>query len=146
LTPSTIPEFGTRSPGITYRPRPGGYLILSDNAGEIAVVEELGGWFLPGGGQDGAETPEAAATREAYEECSFRVVIERSIGVADEYVFSQVESAHLHKRCSFFLGRITQRDSQRVPELPVVWLPPRRAVTQLSHGSQRWAVARTFGL
>jgi 8-oxo-dGTP pyrophosphatase MutT (NUDIX family) len=62
--------------------RSGGYAIVRNAAGEVAAVSTSRGLFLPGGGQEGTETPEHAAVREAYEECGLRIRV-GSVSAAD---------------------------------------------------------------
>jgi 8-oxo-dGTP diphosphatase len=138
-----IEEFGARDPGVEYRLRPGGYVVLCNDAGDVAVIAELGGVFLPGGGQEPQETPERAALRETLEECGLRARLERTIGVADELVFGAEERAHFRKRCTFFRASAIGRDLTARPESEVIWLAPPEALARLSHGSQRWAVERS---
>lgn len=64
-----IPEFGVAVPGADYNLRPGGYIIVRNSQGEVAVISTPQGPFLPGGGQDDGESPAQAAVREASEEC-----------------------------------------------------------------------------
>ena len=136
-----IPEFGTPVPGIHPVLRPGGYAVLFNAAGEVAVVSTPLGLALPGGGQEDGESPEAAAVREVEEECGLRVVLGQRIGVADEVVFAADEGKHYRKRCTFFLGEIIARSGAGEPDHELRWLRPPEAMALLLHGSQRWAVA-----
>ncbi|MBI3450128.1 MAG: NUDIX domain-containing protein [Acidobacteria bacterium] len=139
---SAIVEFGTRVGGVDYRLRLGGYVVLRNDVGDVAILETRSGTFLPGGGQEGDETPELAAMRESLEECGFVVRLGDLVGVADELVFGEAERAHFRKRCTFFKAVVVDRAAGVVPEHTVSWVPPEEAVARLSHGSQRWAVTR----
>jgi 8-oxo-dGTP diphosphatase len=143
--PQQIEEFGIREPGADYRLRPGGYVVLRNDAGEVAVVETAKGLFLPGGGQDGEETPEQAALCETLEECGLIVRLTERIGVADELVLGKEERAHFRKRCTFFDALVGGADLDVDAEHEVTWLDPKEAVSRLAHGSQRWAVERSIG-
>ncbi|MFO0960214.1 MAG: NUDIX domain-containing protein [Isosphaeraceae bacterium] len=90
---TTIPEFGTASPGAEYALRPGGYAIIFRASGEVAVVATPIGLALPGGGQEPGEAPESAAAREAAEECGLQIEVGRRVGVADELVYADAEGA-----------------------------------------------------
>lgn len=81
-----LPTFGAPRPGAPYRPRPGAYAIVLDARGRVALVEEEGEWYLPGGGLEGAETPEQALVREVHEECACGARLLRPLGRAREFV------------------------------------------------------------
>jgi len=139
---TAIAEFGTRLPGVEYRLRCGGYVVLSNEAGDVVILETRSGTFLPGGGQERDETPELAAVRESIEECGLVVRLGPRIGVADELAYGEAERAYFRKRCTFFTAIVVERDAGVVPEHTVTWVRPEEAVARLSHGSQRWAVTQ----
>lgn len=136
-----FPEFGLHDSEVEYILRPGGYALIFNGAGEVAIVSAPGGLFLPGGGQSSGETPEQAAVREAREECGLRISPGRCIGVADELVFAEQEGTHYRKRCAFFLAEIIEQLVTREPGHDLIWLAPEAAVEKLRHESQRWAVS-----
>jgi 8-oxo-dGTP diphosphatase len=133
-------EFGIAIPGADYRLRPGGYAILlrGEMVGVVATPEGL---VLLGGGQEDGESAEAAAVREAAEECGLRVILNRCIGVADELVFAESEGAYYRKRCTFFLAEVAGRCGDGEPDHELLWLPVGEA-GRLRFGSQRWAVEK----
>jgi 8-oxo-dGTP diphosphatase len=139
-----IPQFGDVSEGVEYTLRPGGYAVIFDDAGRIAVVETPDMFALPGGGQDPGESPEAAAVREAGEECSLAIRLEAPLGVADELAYAGEERIHYRKRCTFFTARATDRGGACEPGYSLHWMSPQEALTRLDHGSQRWAVAEAI--
>jgi 8-oxo-dGTP diphosphatase len=136
-----IPEFGQAVTGAEYALRPGGYALIFDAAGRVAVVATPLGLSLPGGGQEGAESPEDAAVRETGEECALRIVLGRRVGVADELVFAADEGRHYRKRCVFILADVAGQTGAAEPDHELRWLTPERAAADLLHGSHRWAVA-----
>jgi 8-oxo-dGTP diphosphatase len=138
---STIPEFGAFDPDVEYVPRPGGYAVIFRPTGEVAVVSTPAVLALPGGGQEPGESPEAAAVREARDECGLRIELGPLIGVADELVFADEEGKHYRKRCAFFFGRVVGRADAKETDHELLWLSPRDAMTRLAWGSQRWAVS-----
>jgi 8-oxo-dGTP pyrophosphatase MutT (NUDIX family) len=140
-----VEEFGIREAGVDYKLRPGGYVVLRSDAGEIAVIETARGLFLPGGGQDADETPERAAVREALEECGLRVRLDGFIGIADEFVLGE-EGEYFRKRCAFFHAKVLGDGVEPGAEHDVIWLAPAEALARLAHGSQSWAIKRACGI
>lgn len=141
-----IPEFGIAASGAEYVLRPGGYAVIFNGAGAVAVVSTSRGLFLPGGGQEISESPEEAAIREAREECGARISLGGRIGVADELVFAAGEGAHYRKRCVFFFAEIVEALGAGEPDHELVWLVPDAATRELRHESQRWAVSEACRL
>jgi 8-oxo-dGTP diphosphatase len=139
-----ISQFGDAMAGAEYALRPGGYAVIFDDAGRIAVVETPDMFALPGGGQDPGESPEAAAVREAVEECSLSIRLERPLGVVDELAYAAEEQIHYRKRCTFFTARAENGGGACEPGYSLHWMSPEEALTRLDHGSQRWAVAEAI--
>ena len=141
----SIPEFGERVAGVDYIVRPGGYAVVRASNGSIAVVATLGGLYLPGGGQEGEESPAEAAVRETLEECGLRIRLTGAIGVADQLVTTRAEGVHYRKRCAFFTAEPVTPDLENVEESEadhiLCWMTPEEAESRLVDGSQRWAVS-----
>ena len=140
-------EFGSEDAGRSYRLRPGGYAVIRNPRGEVALVRTPEGMFLPGGGQLSGESPEQAAIRETAEEAGFRIALGVCLGVADQLKFSATEGGHLRKRCTFFLAEVLDGARQPAiePDHELLWLPPAEAAAQLSDESQKWAVRAAVG-
>jgi len=138
---SQFPEFGLRDSEAEYILRPGGYAMIFNAAGEVAVVSTPRGLVLLGGGQDAGESPESAAVREAHEECGLQISLTDCIGVADELVFAVDEGKHYRKRCAFFLAEIIEQLDAGESDHELIWIAAEAAVTGLRHESQRWAVS-----
>lgn len=136
-----IPEFGARVAGAEYILRPGGYAVVSNADGEIAIARTPKGYFLPGGGQETDETLEQAAVRETFEECGLRIEVTGHIGTADELVFKASQNTYYRKRCTFFSARVVGHDGEGEADHQLMWMPPKQAATMLSHQSQVWAVS-----
>jgi len=138
-----IPEFGAREPGQRYDPRPGSYGLISDDKGRIAVLQTPQGCFLPGGGSEGGETPEETFVREVSEECGFHVAIIGEVGEAIEYVHTTGNKFGIRKECVFFAATVSETYGMATEDDHVlIWLEPNDAQKRLTHGSQRWAMAR----
>jgi 8-oxo-dGTP diphosphatase len=104
------------------------------------VVRTPLGLFLPGGGREAGETPPRAALRELREECGLSAELGESLGVADEFVFSEAEQTHFAKRSRFFRGRAGLAAGPGEPDHALEWLSLDQAEAQLAHASHRWAI------
>jgi len=136
-----IPEFGSAVPGADYVSRPGGYLVVRNSRGEIAVLSTPQGFFLPGGGQENGESPAQAAVREAAEECGMRVRLKEMLGTADELVFAASEATYCRKRCVFFSAELVGYGEGGQDDHQLMWMTAEEAIARLRHKSQAWAVA-----
>jgi 8-oxo-dGTP diphosphatase len=139
-----IPLFGEEDPGKEYVLRPGGYAVIFDARGRLAVVATAEGLHLPGGGLEAGESPEAAAVREVAEETGLAVVLGERLGVADELVFAPSENVHYRKRCSFFRATVTATGAPTEADHELQWMEPAAALRELHHEVQRWAVRKVL--
>lgn len=139
---TAIREFGRTQMGANDVLRPGGYAVIVDEAGAVAIVKTPSGFMLPGGGQESGESPELAVLREAREECGLTIALDRCLGVADELVFAIDERTHYRKRCTFFLATLVEYGGECEPDHDLHWFPSADAACALVHESQRWAVAQ----
>jgi 8-oxo-dGTP pyrophosphatase MutT (NUDIX family) len=135
-------EFGEKVASANYILRRGGYIVVRNARGEIAVLRTPKGYFLPGGGQEGEETPEQAAVREAAEECGMRVKITGSIGTADELVFTESKGKYYRKRCVFFSAELLGCDGGGEDDHELLWMRAEEATLRMSHKSQAWALSK----
>jgi arylformamidase len=96
---NALPVFGRKLPGVPYRPRPAAYAAVRDPDGRVALVQEDGHWYLPGGGIEEGETPEQALAREVQEECGCGVELGEVLGEALEFVETRSGQRHeIHAR------------------------------------------------
>ncbi len=135
------PVFGERSESVCYTLRPGAYVLLGDNHGQLALVRTPQGVFLPGGGIEADETPEQAATRETLEECGLVVRVGSWAAWAVQFCYSESENTHFEKRCTF-VGAVVEgvAPSKTEADHELLWVAPAAASELLTHESQRWAI------
>jgi 8-oxo-dGTP diphosphatase len=134
-------EFGDRVEGQHYQSRPGSYAVILGDRNQVAVMRTNQGYFLPGGGAEPGESPEATLRREILEECGYAVEIVRPLGFAVEYVFAKGEG-FVAKQCTFFLAKLGTRLTQPAEDdHRLVWLAIPAAAKKLAHGSQSWALS-----
>jgi 8-oxo-dGTP pyrophosphatase MutT (NUDIX family) len=125
--------FGPHSQSRTMRPC--AYGLVRDTAGRVAVVRAPDGVFLPGGGLEPGETPEAAVIREALEECGWRVRVGRRVAVAVQLTPS------FEKPSSFYEIEILHDTGAALePGHTTLWLAPADAAQALFHESHAWAL------
>jgi 8-oxo-dGTP diphosphatase len=123
--------------------RPGAYAVLVDARWRVAVVTvgSSGGW-LPGGGLEGDETPEAALHRELLEETGWTVELLHPMGPLGQYLWH--EGRWYNKICHVWVCRpIAQTDALEADHT-VHWLGPTGARAQLVHEAHRFAVHQAF--
>lgn len=138
---AAVPVFGTREPGVDYRPRPAAYAVVFDEAGRIACVTEESGLYLPGGGIDAGEDALAALHREVAEECALALEVLAPLGRAIQY-YRSARGETFELRASFFLARF----GDSLPGEPahvLHWLPSRSA-PPFFHECHRWALERAL--
>lgn len=134
-------EFGEALPGIRYVDRPGGYGFLWRDHRELAVVQTPAGLFLPGGGADPGESPEAALRREIFEEIAYTVTSAVWLGEAAQYHWSDYYRQHFRKHGQFYRVEASAPTVERFQaDHSLLWLPLREASAHLTQEFQRWAV------
>ncbi len=136
---SKVPVFG--EPHVAATIRPSAYGIISGHAGRIAVVRTPLGWFLPGGGADHHEVPQATVIRETLEECGLAIRVGAWRRSAIEHAFSVSDQTYFEKHstfCDAFLlhpvGPPTELDHT------LEWTVATDARARLSPPGHRWAL------
>ncbi len=142
----TLPkEFGEKKEGVVYARRPGAYAVFVEN-GKVAVVDVAGKYFLPGGGVDEGELPEAALRRELQEELGWKIGEVEELGNALDHCFSEKANAYITKEETFFTAtRTGEAGHVEEEDHKILWLPPNEAQPRMFHPGQAWAISRAFG-
>jgi 8-oxo-dGTP diphosphatase len=144
--PDDVPVFGTRDAGRHYQPRPSAYAVVTNAAGQVAVVHAPRGYYLPGGGIEGSEGPADAARRETREETGLVIDGLAPLGEAIELAPSvDHEGVWYEKASSFFTGRIIAHADGQEADHVLTWMTRADAIASLAPASHRWAVERLDG-
>ena len=131
--------FGEPEPDKHYPHRPGAYGILFDKD-RIAVVEEYGKFFLPGGGIEESEDPEAALRREFLEETGLHPQTVHFMCQTGEYL-NMLNGKHFFIISNFFYATAYQIMGPPAEEGHIlIWKDPQSAISSLLRPGQRWAV------
>lgn len=118
--------FGVPESGRCYYDRVGAYLIAM-RAGAIALIQTPRGYFLPGGGMEPGESPEACIRRELLEETGYDVKLTRPAGAADSYEQHPV-LGWFHPIQYYYLGELTRQVGVPVEaDHKLVWIPVQEA-------------------
>jgi 8-oxo-dGTP diphosphatase len=139
-SPDSEPQFGEPVAGVSYVDRPGVYaLVFRGNL--LLVIETPAGHYLPGGGIDAGESPEAALRRELLEETGLSVASMAEAGRAQQYVIDSATGTGYNKIETFF--HVTPAAFQTSPVEPdhtSRWVPISEAIVGLREPVQAWAV------
>lgn len=119
------------------------FVVVKDQAGRVALIQEgyelaYGLWALPGGHVDAGESLEAAAVREAREECGLEVQVVRllqTVYMEGEAYKGNVEDYGKQVSLSIFLAEAVGGElCHGEEELDARWY----AVSELSDLFLRW--------
>ncbi|OOE10461.1 NUDIX domain-containing protein, partial [Fictibacillus arsenicus] len=136
-------DFGEVIPGIEYRKRDAVYaVILNADRKKVAIIEQNGKGFLPGGGMEKAEEQQLSLMRECVEETGFQINIESYIGNAKQY-FQSSQNEYIMNNGYFYaekFGNYVKSSEEDDHEL--VWMDFAEAKIMLFHSSYLWAVEK----
>ncbi len=136
--------FGTCEPGNTYRRRHAAYGVLIDAGGRVGVISLANGYYwLPGGGVDAGETPEAALVREAREELARGVRIVAHLGHATEYFYSRDDDCHFQTEADLYRMELTEELGNQA-EYCLEWRPVGEVLASLFLQCHRLAVESCY--
>ena len=138
-------QFGRPEPGHTYEDRPTAFgLVFRD--GRLACVRVDRGegsyYDLPGGAIDGDETEEQAMVREFVEETGLTIRPDQRLGEAGQY-FLKSDGRAVNNLAGFWTAEVEREDptTKIEDDHELHWLDPQRALLELRHDAQAWAVA-----
>lgn len=136
--------FGTPEPGCRYHDRTGAYLI-AEHAGSIALIQTPKGYFLPGGGMEPSEDPQACIRRELLEETGYTVRITGRVATADAYERHPM-LGWFHPIQHYYAGELVEQvAAPSETDHTLVWKPLPEAEVLLLPECQRWAVSHCAG-
>nr|WP_058004303.1 NUDIX domain-containing protein [Heyndrickxia oleronia] len=141
--------FGQKEDAKEYIKRPAVYcLMFNKKKDRIAIIETGDGkYFLPGGGIENNETHEGCIKREALEEMEMEIEVGHFIGCAQSYFFSTNEYKYYLSEGYFYLCEMGKQVSEPTEEDHLlIWVEPIRAVENLFHEHQIWAVNEALKL
>jgi 8-oxo-dGTP diphosphatase len=137
--------FGEKLEGINYITRKGVYGVAFNENGQVAIIQNHYGYFLPGGGLEDNESIKECLLREFKEELGCGVYIDNYIGQASMYYFSDVFNHYRHPVGFFFtVDIIAQKNAKAIEEdLTLIWMNPHDCIRHmLKH--QAWAVSEVL--
>ncbi|WP_273129220.1 NUDIX hydrolase [Bacillus weihaiensis] len=142
-----IITFGKKEDGKEYIIRPAIYCVLLDSqSNTVAIIQTGDGkYFLPGGGIEDIETHVECLKREALEEMGMDIEIGNFIGRSNQYFYSTNEFKHYLSEGYFYLGNVGKKISDPLEEdHSVIWIEPSKAIKNLFHEHQSWAVSEAL--
>ncbi|MDB5260265.1 MAG: hypothetical protein JWN37_496 [Candidatus Nomurabacteria bacterium] len=134
-----IPQFGTKTESAEYIDRPGVYAIVTNQEGDIAVVEVNERYFLLGGGLDAGETAEQGLKREIMEETGKGIQSATFLGKANQYV--DAKDGYFNKFATFYkvdLGEDVSASSELDHKFK--WITKEEFKSKGAQEFQIWAV------
>ena len=138
-------SFGTRDANASYRHRPGAYAVILNKAGELAVIDPGGTYFLPGGGQEGSESADQALRRELLEELGVAAEETVKLFVIEEYIHSWKRDEYFRiEGTYYYVARYAVVAVPADKSHEVRWVSPEKAQSRLERHGQSWIVGEVL--
>jgi 8-oxo-dGTP diphosphatase len=139
----SIPTYGDRVEGVTYKERDGVHVIISrNNDTEIVLVQAPNhAYFLPGGEIEPGEDHMECIKRELIEELGYSAVIGEYYGQADEYYYSSHRDQHYYNPIFVYettAWEVTCEPTEKTNNIE--WFPVEEAIEKLKRGSHKWGI------
>jgi 8-oxo-dGTP pyrophosphatase MutT (NUDIX family) len=138
-------RFGAAPSGVTLHPRHAAYVVVRGDDGRVAAVRVVGRgnarYWLPGGGIERGETPEAAVVRETREELGRTLRLTGKIGEAVQ-VFYAGDDARWYEMTAVFFGGEFEGEPVGPSEHELCWLDPSTERESFFHACHAWAASR----
>jgi len=139
-----MPRFSDAPPGVVCHPRRAAYVVIRRNDGHVAAVHVPGEgknrYWLPGGGVDAGETPEAAITREVREKLGRTIRLTGRIGEAVQVFDAADDACWYEMAAAFFNGELDGQPGGS-GEHELCWLDPKTQGASFFHACHAWAAS-----
>ena len=133
--------FGEKVEGKNYIERTGAYLVVIEED-KTAVVKTYRGYFLLGGGIEGAEDHIACIRRECLEETGYDVTVEEYIGSAEMYTVHD-RLGDFHPIQYYYRGKLNAHVAEQIEkDHRLEWLPIADIEEKMYVPGQIWAVKK----
>jgi ADP-ribose pyrophosphatase len=138
--------FGEKEDGISYVIREGVYGVVFNDMGQVAVIKNPFGYFLPGGGLEDGEDLKQCLIREFIEETGYSITIKNFIGKASKYYFSEAFNHYRHPIGFFYIVDLEKRVTDSIEkDHELLWMEPSDIVNYL-YEHQVWAVNEALNI
>jgi len=133
-------EFSTNKPdkNKNYTKRIGAYAIIVNDAGLIALVKTKAGYFLPGGGIEGTESPEECLKRECLEEIGIEISAIDNFARGNYFFYSTTLNVDMESEGIFFTCKIKKYlNVETEIDHELIWLSAEQALELMYLDNQR---------